>query len=82
MHFVVLCDFKAVLQQLPVTISSSGIKKNIPSRYLRFNIEKSSHLFLFEFLCCIEVYEAKWCNPECLNPFIVTSKYRSFNDSV
>jgi len=36
---------------------------------------------LFDFLCCIEVYEAKWLNSECLNPS-GKSKHRSFNGSV
>ena len=33
------------------------------------------------FLCCIDVYEAKWLNSECLNSS-VNSKQRSFNGSV
>ena len=38
-------------------------------------------LSLFDFLCCVEVYKAKWLNSDCLNPS-VKSTLQSFNGSV
>ena len=51
--------------------------------FLRFNLEMKKNLTiiclsLFDFLCFIEVYKAKWLNSECLNPS-VKSKHWSFD---